>query len=396
MILAGQLILDPHTQPVYGWLRVEEGRIVDLQQGSPPAKAVIDDQRMLICPGFVDAHVHLPQFTSMGCDGLDLLDWLEQVIFPAEATWADQTIADSQAMGAHEQLLAAGTLGYAGYLSPHAHSVDAYRRACERIPLRAVAGQVLMDRNAPADLTACVMVSDPEPLGERAQISVNPRFAVGCTDELLRAAADAANADRRIIQTHLAESLTECASVRELFPDEPHYAAVYDSRGLLTERTLLAHCVHLTDDQWRIIAERDAVVVHCPSANTFLRAGLFDLQAARAHCVRLALGSDVAAGPDVAMPRVARAMIEVAKIRAMKREGNTPIPTPAEAWDLITRGNAQAMGWIDSGHLAIGASADLLVIRPPFEIDAHYIGRLIYSWRDEYITHRVLAGRMME
>lgn len=396
MILAGQLILDPRSQPVYGWLRVEDGRIVDLQEGSSSEEAIIDDPKTLICPGFIDAHVHLPQFSSIGCDGLELLDWLEQVIFPAEATWEDQTIAESQAVAAHERLLAAGTLGYAGYLSPHAHSVDAYRSACERIPLRAAAGQVLMDRNAPADLTACVMASDSQPPHERAQVTVNPRFAVGCTDELLRTAAAAASAGRRIIQTHLAESLTECASVRELFPDEQHYTAVYDSRGLLTERTLLAHCVHLSEDQWRIIAERDAVVVHCPSANTFLRAGLFDLQAARAHGVRLALGSDVAAGPDVAMPRVARAMIEVAKTRAIMGEANRPIPTPAEAWDLITRGNAQAMGWIDSGHLAIGAAADLLVIRSPFEIDEHYIGRLIYSWRDEYISHRVLAGRMME
>ena len=169
---------------------------------------------------------------------------------------------------------------------------------------------------------------------------------------------------------------------------------MYDQHGLLTERTLLAHCVHMTDAQWRLIADHRSVVVHCPTANTFLAAGLFDLEAIRTHDVRLALGSDVAAGPDLAMPRVGRAMIEVAKVRAMTG-ASVHVPTPADSWELITRGNAEALGFTDGGRLAVDAAADLLVLEPPFEVDEHLIGRLVYTWQDEYIVARVVNGLLL-
>jgi guanine deaminase len=167
---------------------------------------------------------------------------------------------------------------------------------------------------------------------------------------------------------------------------------VYDRHGLLTERTLLAHCVHLDDEQWSLIAERRSVVVHCPGANTFLGSGRFDLDAARAHGVRLALGSDVAAGCDLAMPRVGRAMIEVAKTRAMDGGAAVHVPAPAEVWELITQGNADALGFTDGGRLEAGAAADLLVLRLPFGPDEHLVGRLIHTWRDDYIAHRIVNG----
>ncbi len=138
--------------------------------------------------------------------------------------------------------------------------------------------------------------------------------------------------------------------------------------------------------------------MHCPTANTFLKAGLFDVDAARRHGVRLALGSDVAAGPDLAMPRVARAMIEVAKVRALADHGEPGgwIPTPADVWDLITRGNAEALGFADTGRLEAGASADLLVLRPGLPVDRHLVGRLIYTWRDDYIDRVVLNGTLID
>jgi cytosine/adenosine deaminase-related metal-dependent hydrolase len=96
------------------------------------------------------------------------------------------------------------------------------------------------------------------------------------------------------------------------------------------------------------------------------------------------------------MPRVARAMIETAKIRAMTIAPRAQIPTPADAWSMITRGNADALGWSDAGRLEPGASADVLVLEPPFDLDEYLIGRLIYGWRDEYIAYRIVAGVIRE
>jgi len=395
MILTGKLLLDPAQPPQPGWIRLEGQRIAEVGSGRSPGRTDLGDEGCLICPGFVDAHVHLSQAEIIGCDGLDLLDWLDRVVYPAEIQWTDPAFAETQAKRAYRLLLGAGTLGYAGYLTAHLHSVVAAIRAGYETPLRAVAGQPLMDRNAPPELLGRKTARLATSRRARLLASVTPRYALCCSEELLRRAGKLASGGAPI-QTHLAESPRECELVRQLFPDAPHYTGVYDRFGLLTERTLLAHCIHLGDEEWRLIAQRDCVVVHCPTANTFLGSGLFDLDAARRHGVRLALGSDVAAGPDLAMPRVARAMIEVAKVRRMTVADRASVPTPAEAWHLITRGNAEALGWHDAGRLEAGAAADLLILRPPVAMDEHLIGRLIYNWRDDFIAHRILAGRLLD
>jgi len=380
--------------PKLGWLSIAHGRITDIGFGTAPeatANSFDPAHPPLICPGFIDAHLHLPQIDSIGCDGLDLLDWLDRVIFPAELRWRDPAIAASQVESAYQRLLRSGTLGFAAFLTSHFHGYEATVRSGYKLPLRAIVGQVLMDRNGPPGL----MTGDTTKLAKsqraRVSCSLNPRFAVSCSDEMLQRTAKRIT-DDALIHTHLAESKRECDLVRQLFPNDPYYTAVYERHGLLTSRTLLAHAIHLSDDEWILIAKRQAVVVHCPTANVFLQSGLFDLDAAQRHGVRLALGSDIAAGTDLAMPCVARAMIETAKVRRMTVAPNAHIPTPADAWQLITMGNADALGWPDAGRLEIGAAADLLILQPPFEIDQRLIGRLIYTWRDDFITHRMVAG----
>jgi len=402
MILQGRLLAVADRLPLAGWLRVEQGRIVEVAPGDPPEAPDAGGPDAILCPGFVDAHIHLPQIDEAGCDGLELLAWLAKIIYPTELRWADPEVARTDVLRACRRMLASGTLGYAGYLTSHAHSVVATLDVGQQLDLRGIVGQVLMDRNGPQQLldgSREFASLGTGPARGRMTLSVNPRFALACSDELLARIAAAASAEPGVfIQTHLAESKRECELVAELFPDDPHYAGIYDRHGLLTDRTLLAHCVHLDDDQWRLIAERRCVVVHCPTANTFLGSGLFDLDAARAHGVRLALGSDVAAGPDVAMPRVARAMIETAKARAMALPdgADVHVPTPAEAWTLITTGNAEALGFADMGRIEAGAAADLLVLKPGLRVDEHLVGRLIYTWRDDYIERVVLNGQLMD
>ncbi|UCD75628.1 MAG: amidohydrolase family protein [Phycisphaerales bacterium] len=394
MILAGRLLIEPDQPPRLGWMGVAEDRIAEVGFGKPFATPDLGGEDHLICPGFIDAHLHIPQIEVAGCDGPDLLHWLERVIYPAEAQWKNHAFACRQIRLAHRRLLQAGTLGYAGYLSSHEHAPECLIKAASP-PLRARVGQTLMDRGAPDGLLEPGRFDFDIPADGRIARSINPRFAVSCSDSLLAEVRRAVR-DGVFIQTHLAEAPDECELVAGLFPDDEHYAGVYDRHGLLTERTLLAHCVHLTEPQWLLIARRRSVVVHCPTANTFLSSGLFDLDAARRHGVRLALGSDLAAGPDLSMPRVARAMIETAKVRAMTIAPDAYVPTPADAWRLITTGNAEALGWPDGGRLEVGAAADLLLLRPPFPVDDHLIARLLYTWRDDYIVNRIVAGHPID
>jgi guanine deaminase len=316
------------------------------------------------------------------------------VVFPAETRWSDPDWARRQTRSAFERFLEVGTLGLAGYLTCHRHGLEIVMKALGELPLRTLAGQVLMDRHAPGSLLGHAEAPLIDSPSGRFAATVNPRFAVACTDELLQRAADLAG-DGAIIQTHLAETREECRLVGELFPHDPHYTGVYDRHGLLTERTLLAHCLHLAPEEWDLIAQRSCVVVHCPTANTFLKAGLFSYRDARDRQVPLALGSDVAAGPDLAMPQVARAMIDVAKHRAMTIDAGAPVPAPADVWDLITRGNACALGYADAGVLAESAAADLLVLEPPWPLDEHTVERLIYTWRNDYIVQRIVNGEVV-
>jgi guanine deaminase len=425
MIVLGRLLLDVDAPPALGWLRVDpqRGVIEQVNLGDPPAGVYADvgGRDALVMPAFVDAHFHFPQVDSAGCDGMELLDWLERVVYPAESWWGAGAAA-SMAMTAARRLVRSGTLAVAGYLTSHGLAArEAARALATRSPLRLLIGRVGMDRNAPDDLTAedrgraarrpipsalLAPYDDGAPGGAaRCRVSANPRFAIACSEELLAEFGWLAREDQSLyIQTHLAETRAECAMVARLFPDAEHYTGVYDRLGLLTPRSLMAHCVHLSPDEWRLMAQRDAVAVHCPTANTFLMAGLFDYDSARRFGVRIGLGSDVAAGSDVAMPRVARAMIEVAKIRSMQaagtgdpRRSGVHLPSPAEALRIITRGNAQLLGWNDLGHLAPGAAANLLVLRPPETwFDEHLVGRLLHNWTSRLIEHRIAGGRRID
>ena len=423
MRIHGKLLTDPDLPPEPGTLEMAPDaaglpRISAVRFGEAASGAGdLGGHGRLIVPAFTDAHFHAPQIDSVGCDGMGLLEWLDRVIFPAEAWWG-RGYAEAGARTAAQRLLTQGTAGVAAYLSSHAGpSRDAVSLWRRRTPLRFHAGRSAMDREAPDDLTAedreaARATPSPSPLlapfdepappdaaQARCNVSANPRFAVSCTEELLAQIGWSVRAmEERLgrgvfVQTHLAETTPEVERVRELFPGSPHYTGVYDAAGLLGPRTLLAHAVHLSPEEWALIAERDAVVVHCPGANVFLRAGLFDLDAAREHGVRVGLGSDVAAGPDVAMPRVARQMIEVAKVRSMTLGRGVHVPTPAEAWRMITETNAALLGWPDAGRLEPGCRAEALVLRvPESRMDEHLVGRLIYNWDASLIEARVVNG----
>jgi guanine deaminase len=415
MLIKGLILNDPREAPQPGSLRIADGRIAEVRWGDTPEKADVGGAGAIICPAFVDAHIHLPQIDAVGCDGMALLPWLERVVFPAESLWG-VGLAPHATRTAVRRMLREGTAAFAGYLTSHAaaggESARLLAGGVDGARMRFAVGRVAMDRNAPGALidedraraglapSAGVALA-ADGLAPRGERGVNPRFAVACSEELLAECGwfvrDRAEAGERVlVQTHLAESVDECRVVGELFPEDRDYASVYGRFGLLTERTLLAHCVHLAGPEWDLIAQRRSVVVHCPTANTFLQSGLFDLDAARAHGVRLALGSDVAGGPDVAMPRVARAMIEVAKVRKMTVAARAHVPSPAEVWEMITRGNAEAIGWPESGRLEEGAWADVLALRVPETwMDERLIGRLLYNWSAGLIEARVIAGRVV-
>lgn len=378
-----------------GSLQVREGVIERINTTDASPGCDLGSADHVILPGFVDAHVHLPQFDSIGIDGLELLGWLDRVIFPAEARWADVGYASEMAGRVARRLLSFGTTGVGAYATAHPDSAQAALDQLASHGLCGHVGQVLMDQNAPPEL--CLGAA--EALGSaanqrsrgRMRPAVTPRFAVSCTPALLRGAAELARGTGWFIQTHCAETPAECALVADIHEGRS-YVDVYRQSGLLTPRTLLAHSIWLDHADRGVLAETGSVAVHCPTANRFLHAGVFDRTRARRQGVRMAIGSDVAGGPDRSMVRVARAMIDAAK---QAGAGVADRPSAAECWWQITAGNAQALGLPDVGVLAPGMSADLVIARPdiPWTDSPDPLSTLLYAWDDRWIEHVLVRGR---
>lgn len=402
MIIAGQLLLPQdhdRVRPVRlaaGAVRVEGGRIARVwadQAADPAPVADLGGDDWLIAPAFTDPHLHLPQFDSIGATGLTLLDWLERVIFPAEERWADAEFATGMAERVARQLLAHGTVRVSAYATVHHASAQCALDVLGDAGLEGYVGQVLMDCHAPSGLLRPWrdQVADAGRLRGAARVRpiVTPRFAVSCTMELMQAAARLAEQSGQRVQTHLAETLDECALIRSLFG--AGYTEVYRRAGLLRPGALLAHGIHLDDADRRAIRDAGAIVAHCPTANEFLRSGAMDLAAHEVADVQIALGSDVAGGPDRSMVRVARSMLETAHAR-----GHLGL-SAARAWWQITAGNAAALGFAHAGRLEANAEASLVVIRPdlPWRTALDPLSNLLYAWDDRWLRHVMIAGRLL-
>lgn len=398
MIVAGTLITPDggSARLGEGWLRVEGRRIVEAGVGACPHTVDLGGPEHVIAPGFVDAHLHLPQFDSIGADGLPLLEWLDTVIFPAEARWEDPAYAHAMTSRVLARLVRRGTTAIAAYATVHHAGALAACAAAREMGVRAVIGQVLMDVHGPEFLirpTAQMLreaeayLAAPNPPHSRVEAGLNPRFALVCTMELMRGAARLAKAAGALVQTHLSETIPECARLGELF-DGLDYVEVYGRAGLLGPRSVFAHGIHLSARERAELAASGSIVAHCPTANLFLQSGTMDRRATLAAGVRLALGSDIAGGPDRSMVRVARAMIEAAKAIG------GPLPTAGECWWQITAGNARALGWPDAGTLDTGAAADVVVFEPdvPWRTARDPLSCLLYAWDDSWIDAVVLDG----
>ncbi len=394
--------MPPRVRLAYGSLRIEAGRIAAIDEdaaatddpatGVSHAFAIARASDPVIMPGFVDAHLHLPQFESIGVAGLELLDWLAQVIFPAEAKWESADYARAMARRVGATLASVGTTSIAAFATVHAASTQAAIDELGTLGFRGVVGHVLMDRNGPdallrhgSDLAGAAKLRSAGGI----EPSLAPRFAVACTPNLMRAAADLARERTWWLQTHLAETPRECDLVKQL-EDGKGYVTVYQDCGVLGERSILAHAIHLDDRDRSAIAATRSVVAHCPTANRFLDAGVMGRAALAESGTRIVLGSDVAGGPDRSMVRVARAMLEAAQQRG------DAVPSAEHAWAKITHGAAAALGLIDTGALEVRRRADVLVVRPDLHAwleSPNPLSALLYAWDDRWLAQTYLAGR---
>lgn len=400
MIFTGQLLLpegDRSVRLAAGWIRTEGRHIAEVEVGALHAGADAGGEDFLVCPGFIDPHLHLPQIDAFGAYGLRLLEWLQGAIFPAEASWKDPDHAETRCRSALEQLWAVGTTGIFAFSTNHRESTRRALRLCRGSDMRALVGQPLSDRDIHPDLLQSTRANleDAERLleefpadGGEAAAAVAPRFAPTCSPELLQGAGRIARQAGAWVATHLAENEPECERALAIHGGE-HYTEIYGKAGLLGPRSFLGHCIHLSPAEREMLAGTESVAVHCPTSNLFLRSGTMNRAAWLREGIRCAVASDIAAGFEKSMIRTARTMLAVTFVLGEEA------PSAGEAWWQITAGNAGLLGWEDCGALSPGNRADLLLIHPCHDWRGTMapLSDLLWSWDDRWLERTILAGR---
>lgn len=351
-----------------GAVLVEAGRILAVGEAAALSAAHPQATRhayggALISAGFVDAHVHYPQTAIIASWGKRLIDWLNQYTFPEEMRFADPAYAAEIAGRYLDLTLANGTTSVCTYCTIHPASVDAIFGAAQARGQRLFAGKTCMDRNAPETLrdTAQSAYDDSKALLDkwhaidRLSYVITPRFSPTSTPEQLHALGQLWKEHPDcLMQTHLSEQTDEIAWVRDLFPQSRDYLDTYEAQGLLREGALYGHAIHLTEREKTRLAEAGASLIHCPTSNTFIGSGLFDMGLATR--LRVGLATDTGGGSSFSMLRTMAAAYEVAQLRHASLH-------PAQLWWLATQGSARALHADHQiGNLAPGMEADIVVV----------------------------------
>ncbi|BBC23060.1 guanine deaminase [Pseudanabaena sp. ABRG5-3] len=321
----------------------------------------------LIVSGFIDTHIHFPQTEMIASYGEQLLEWLSTYTFPTERKFADRNYAAKIASIFLDELLRNGTTTALVFTTIFPQSTDAFFEEAQRRNLRMIAGKVMMDRNAPDFLTDTAESSYIETKQliekwhkcDRLLYAVTPRFAVTSTPEQLTNIGKLlAEFPDVYLHTHLSENVKEVAYVAETFPDSKGYLDVYDRAGLVGERSVFAHGVQLTDQEFARLSESKSAIAFCPTSNMFLGSGLFKIEKAKSQetPVKVGLGTDVGAGTSFSMLKTACAAYQVAQLRSQKLSA-------FQALFLATLGGARALCLEDKlGNFEIGKEADFVVL----------------------------------
>ncbi|GGH29783.1 guanine deaminase [Cribrihabitans marinus] len=349
---------------------VADGKVAGLGSAATlraahPQAPVTDHGDRLILAGFVDAHAHYPQAAIIASWGKRLIDWLNTYTFPEEMRFADPDYAAEIAARYLDLTAAHGTTTMCSFCTIHPESVEALFAQAQARGQRVTAGKTCMDRNAPEGLRDTVQSAhdDSKALLERwhgvdrLSYAITPRFSPTSTPEQLEAlgALWAAHPDC-LMQTHLSEQTDEIAWVRSLYPQARDYLDTYEAHGLLGPRGLYGHAIHLEPRERDRLRETGAALVHCPTSNTFIGSGLFDMAGLMAEGQRVGLATDTGGGSSFSMLRTMAAAYEIGQLRGTALH-------PAQLLWLATCGAAQALHLGDRiGNIAVGMEADLVVL----------------------------------
>ena len=320
----------------------------------------IDYGDQLILHSFADMHLHAPQYPMLGMGmDLSLLDWLNTYTFQMEAKFADTEYAKEVYHRLAADLISWGTTRVVMFSSLHTEATWILMEELEKVGITGYVGKVNMDRNGGNTLQETTEESKKETLRwlegcaqfHHIKPIITPRFTPSCTDELMDWLGSLAQEKQLYIQSHMNENLAEIQLVKELVPDCDRYWQTYAKHQMWKDHTVMAHCVHIDENEIAALKKANVVVAHCADSNINICSGIAPIRRLVEEGVWVTLGSDIAGGAQLSMAEVITMTIRSSKIRAMQKGEEGEFLSVAEGYYLGTV----------SGHKYFGAGEGFCV-----------------------------------
>lgn len=332
--------------------------------------------RQFLIPGFIDAHIHAPQYlyTGTGYD-LELIEWLQRYTFPSESKYGNPAFCDQVYRKVVRRCLINGTTTACYHATIHVEATKQLSSIIGEYGQRALVGKVNMDSNSPEYYVEKLedSIRGTEEIIDHIlsmknhliEPVVTPRFSLTCSDTLLRKLGTIAEEKGVKIQTHINENMKEVAVSAELFPSHEHTSALFDSTGLLGSKSIMAHCIHMTKDELELFKTKSVGIVHCPTSNSNIRSGILDTRKMLDMGIKIGLGTDVAGGHTASMMETMRCAVQCSNVLSLGNNHENPYRPISykEAFYLATAGSAKVLNLEDHiGTLEEGKQFDALVV----------------------------------
>lgn len=418
-ILKGNLIYSKDKDTLVsvpnGYLVCEENQCRGAFETFPEQYAdlpITDYGEQLIIPGLVDLHLHAPQFAfvGMGMD-MELLPWLEAYPFREEAKYRDLAYAEKRYSRFAKALASGATTRAAVFSSLHVPATGLLMEKLEKTGIKAFVGKVNMDRNSPDSLRETTEESARET--ERWILEctekynnikpiLTPRFIPSCTNELMEQLGGLQKKYRLPVQSHLSENCSEIQWVSELHPESSCYGDAYDRYGLFGGDcpTIMAHCVHSSEEEINLMQERGVYIAHCAQSNMNISSGAAPVRVYLERGMHVGLGTDVAGGFSLSVFRAMSDAVQASKLRwVLKDKSLKPLTTP-EVFFMGTKGGGEFFGKV--GSFEQGYEFDAVVLNDENLGGAEDLSaaqrleRLIYLSDDRNIGDKYIAGQKAE
>jgi len=367
------------------------------------ANEIIDAKDMVILPGLVNAHIHTVQGLFRGiADDVSLFDYLDNFILPLEESMNKDDVYISSLLG-YAEMIKSGITTCADLQS--VHHVNEAMKAAQKAGIRAKIAKTLMDSgDFPEGLIESLEESIKDSVrilqlwhgkeNGRIQFAFAPRFVHSCSLELMREVRRLAHKYRVSIYTHVAENEREAKEVKRKYNKTT--LELLQEVGLTGNDVLLAHCIWLSEKDFKILKETNSNVVHCPSCNMKLASGICNVNRMVRNGITVTLGTDGAPCNNTSdILREARLAALLGKVSYLD-----PKILPANTvLKMATLHGARALGLEnDVGSIEKGKKADLVLINfkklhltPIYDVVSH----LVYCCQGSDVDTVIIDGKIV-